>query len=188
MPPHCSTHFLPSRARDQRSGSFSQCGTGRRSAGGAGLGLQVLQQVGGINTVMYYTPAILELAGVGDKRTALLLALVPAGARSSPSLPLWPITRSVPCRSPLPFLRPCVFWLFSRSRLPPSSFPSPSLRGLFKTLLAPPPRPLHSCRLYLLECPIPITKETITHGKYRTPRSTSILIADSSFEDAWCPQ
>lgn len=47
---------------------------------GAGLGLQVLQQVGGINTVMYYTPAILELAGVSDKRTALLLALVPAGA------------------------------------------------------------------------------------------------------------
>lgn len=44
------------------------------------MGLQVLQQVSGINTVMYYTPAILEMAGVRDKRTALLLALVPAGS------------------------------------------------------------------------------------------------------------
>lgn len=44
----------------------------------------MLQQVGGINTVMYYTPAILELAGVADKRTALLLALIPAGALPLP--------------------------------------------------------------------------------------------------------
>lgn len=39
----------------------------------AGIGLQVLQQVAGINTVMYYTPAILELAGVHNKRIALLV-------------------------------------------------------------------------------------------------------------------
>ena len=45
----------------------------------AGLGLQVLQQAAGINTVMYYTPAILELAGFRDKRSALLIALLPAG-------------------------------------------------------------------------------------------------------------
>ena len=32
----------------------------------------------GINTVMYYTPAILELAGFHDKRSALLVALCPA--------------------------------------------------------------------------------------------------------------
>ena len=49
---------------------------------GAGLGLQVLQQLGGINTVMYYTPAILELAGVVDKRTALLAALAPAAVNA----------------------------------------------------------------------------------------------------------
>ena len=39
----------------------------------AGVGLQVLQQLAGINTVMYYTPVILELAGIHDKRTALLV-------------------------------------------------------------------------------------------------------------------
>ena len=50
----------------------------------AGLGLQILQQLAGINTVMYYTPAILELAGFRDKRSALLIAMLPAaGARRS---------------------------------------------------------------------------------------------------------
>ena len=44
----------------------------------AGLGLQILQQLAGINTVMYYTPAILELAGFRDKRSALLIAMLPA--------------------------------------------------------------------------------------------------------------
>ena len=39
----------------------------------AGVGLQVLQQLAGINTVMYYTPAILELAGIHDNRSALLV-------------------------------------------------------------------------------------------------------------------
>ncbi len=39
----------------------------------AGVGLQILQQLAGINTVMYYTPAILELAGIHDNRSALLV-------------------------------------------------------------------------------------------------------------------
>ena len=43
----------------------------------AGVGLQVLQQLAGINTVMYFTPAILELAGIHDKRLALLVRHVP---------------------------------------------------------------------------------------------------------------
>ena len=47
----------------------------------AGLGLQILQQLAGINTVMYYTPAILELAGFRDKRSALLIAMAPAAGR-----------------------------------------------------------------------------------------------------------
>ena len=42
-------------------------------ASAAGVGLQVLQQLAGINTVMYYTPAILELAGIHDNRLALLV-------------------------------------------------------------------------------------------------------------------
>jgi Sugar (and other) transporter len=49
----------------------------------AGLGLQVLQQLCGINTVMYFTPAILELAGFQDKRTALLMAMLPAGVNAT---------------------------------------------------------------------------------------------------------
>ena len=44
----------------------------------AGVGLQVLQQAAGINTVMYFTPVILELAGIHDKRTALLVRAHPA--------------------------------------------------------------------------------------------------------------
>ncbi|CAL5228707.1 g11888 [Coccomyxa viridis] len=47
-----------------------------------GVGLQVLQQLAGINTVMYFTPAILELAGIHDKRLALLVALAPAGVNA----------------------------------------------------------------------------------------------------------
>lgn len=52
----------------------------------AGLGLHILQQLGGINTIMYYTPAILQLAGVTDNRTALLVALVPAGVNAAGTL------------------------------------------------------------------------------------------------------
>lgn len=43
----------------------------------------MLQQLCGINTVMYFTPAILELAGFHDKQTALLLALLPAGVNAA---------------------------------------------------------------------------------------------------------
>ncbi|KAK9802634.1 hypothetical protein WJX73_008174 [Symbiochloris irregularis] len=47
-----------------------------------GVGLQVLQQAAGINTVMYFTPSILELAGFHNKRTALLVAMLPAGVNA----------------------------------------------------------------------------------------------------------
>lgn len=59
-----------------------------------GLGLQVLQQLGGINTVMYYTPAILALAGFRDKRTALLVAMLPAAVNSVGTLVgMWQIDK-----------------------------------------------------------------------------------------------
>lgn len=43
----------------------------------------MLQQLAGINTVMYYTPAILELAGFHDKRSALLIAMAPAAGAAA---------------------------------------------------------------------------------------------------------
>lgn len=45
----------------------------------AGVGLQIFQQFVGINTVMYYSPAIIQLAGFASNQTALLLSLVTAG-------------------------------------------------------------------------------------------------------------
>ncbi|KAG6550528.1 hypothetical protein Mapa_007897 [Marchantia paleacea] len=45
----------------------------------AGVGLQLFQQFVGINTVMYYAPSIVELAGYASHQTALLLSLVVAG-------------------------------------------------------------------------------------------------------------
>ncbi|XP_034697742.1 probable inositol transporter 2 [Vitis riparia] len=45
----------------------------------AGVGLQVFQQFVGINTVMYYSPTIVQFAGFASNRTALLLSLVTAG-------------------------------------------------------------------------------------------------------------
>ena len=47
-----------------------------------GIGLQVMQQLCGINTVMYYTPTILEIAGFVDKRQALFLSILPAFVNS----------------------------------------------------------------------------------------------------------
>eukprot|EP00249_Psilotum_nudum_P021521 c28139_g1_i5 orf=844-2121(+) len=44
----------------------------------AGVGLQVFQQIVGINTVMYYSPTIVELAGFASNKTALLLSLIVA--------------------------------------------------------------------------------------------------------------
>ncbi|KAJ7298537.1 hypothetical protein O6H91_Y555500 [Diphasiastrum complanatum] len=45
----------------------------------AGVGLQVFQQFVGINTVMYYSPSIVEQAGFASHQTALLLSLIVAG-------------------------------------------------------------------------------------------------------------
>ncbi|KAG0566811.1 hypothetical protein KC19_7G089300 [Ceratodon purpureus] len=46
----------------------------KRMALTAGVGIQVFQQLVGINTVMYYSPSIIELAGYASHETALLLS------------------------------------------------------------------------------------------------------------------
>jgi len=46
------------------------------------VGLQVLQQLAGINTAMYFSPTILQLAGVQGNRAALLASLLPAGVNA----------------------------------------------------------------------------------------------------------
>lgn len=43
----------------------------------AGIGIQVLQQIAGINTVMYFLPVLLQTFGISN-RAALLLSLIPA--------------------------------------------------------------------------------------------------------------
>ncbi|RDX94135.1 putative inositol transporter 2, partial [Mucuna pruriens] len=52
----------------------------------AGVGLQVFQQFVGINTVMYYSPTIVQLAGFASNRVALLLSLVTAGLNAFGSI------------------------------------------------------------------------------------------------------
>lgn len=52
----------------------------------AGVGLQVFQQFVGINTVMYYSPTIVQLAGFASNQTALLLSLITAGLNASGSI------------------------------------------------------------------------------------------------------
>ncbi|KAL1326287.1 hypothetical protein HN51_036354 [Arachis hypogaea] len=52
----------------------------------AGMGLQIFQQFVGINTVMYYCPTIVQLAGFASNRVALLLSLVTAGLNAIGSI------------------------------------------------------------------------------------------------------
>lgn len=52
----------------------------------AGMGLQIFQQFVGINTVMYYSPTIIQLAGFASNTTALLLSLVTAGLNAFGSI------------------------------------------------------------------------------------------------------
>lgn len=47
-----------------------------------GVALQALQQLCGINTVMYFTPVILQMAGYADRQQALLWACLPAGCNA----------------------------------------------------------------------------------------------------------
>lgn len=44
--------------------------------------VQILQQLCGINTVMYFTPVILQMAGFQNKQQALLLSCFPAAVNT----------------------------------------------------------------------------------------------------------
>ena len=52
----------------------------------AGMGLQIFQQFVGINTVMYYSPTIVQLAGFASNQTAMLLSLITAGLNAFGSI------------------------------------------------------------------------------------------------------
>lgn len=45
----------------------------------AGIAVQVVQQFVGINTVMYYSPTIVQFAGIASNSTALALSLITSG-------------------------------------------------------------------------------------------------------------
>lgn len=52
----------------------------------AGAGLQAFQQFTGINTVMYYSPTIVQMAGFRSNQLALLLSLAVAGTNAIGSI------------------------------------------------------------------------------------------------------
>ncbi|XP_050214176.1 inositol transporter 4-like [Mercurialis annua] len=52
----------------------------------AGIAVQVVQQFGGINTVMYYAPTIVQFAGFASKSMALSLSLVTSGLNAIGSI------------------------------------------------------------------------------------------------------
>ncbi|RAL45455.1 unnamed protein product [Cuscuta campestris] len=52
----------------------------------AGVTVQVTQQFVGINTVMYYSPTIVQLAGFASNRTALMLSLITSGLNAFGSI------------------------------------------------------------------------------------------------------
>ncbi|XP_047308767.1 inositol transporter 4-like [Impatiens glandulifera] len=52
----------------------------------AGITVQVAQQFVGINTVMYYSPTIVQFAGFASKQTALALSLVTSGLNAVGSI------------------------------------------------------------------------------------------------------
>lgn len=57
--------------------------------------MQVFQQLVGINTVMYYSPTIVEFAGFASHQTALLLSLVVAAMNAAGTIAGKPSDQSI---------------------------------------------------------------------------------------------
>ncbi|XAR49742.1 hypothetical protein NMG60_11033031 [Bertholletia excelsa] len=82
------------RAREMEIGETTIMGKVSRAFGDvvvrralyAGILVQVVQQFGGINTVMYYSPTIVQLAGFASNNTALALSLVTSGLNAVGSI------------------------------------------------------------------------------------------------------
>ena len=74
-------------ARERSSSGQSLLGVLRSPVSRAqlhvGVLLQALQQLAGINTVMYFTPVILKMAGFADTQQALLLSCAPAAVNAA---------------------------------------------------------------------------------------------------------
>ena len=81
-------------AQERSLGGAGLAGTLRKALGSvvvrrgltAGVLCQVAQQLVGINTVMYYSPTIVQLAGFASNSTALALSLVTSGLNAAGSV------------------------------------------------------------------------------------------------------
>ncbi|XAR49741.1 hypothetical protein NMG60_11033030 [Bertholletia excelsa] len=82
------------RAREREIGQTTIMGKVSKAFGNvvvrralyAGILVQVVQQFGGINTVMYYSPTIVQLAGFASNNTAMALSLVTSGLNAVGSI------------------------------------------------------------------------------------------------------
>ncbi|XP_042520107.1 inositol transporter 4-like [Macadamia integrifolia] len=78
----------------------------------AGVGLQVAQQFVGINTVMYYSPTIVQLAGFASNKTALALSLITSGLNAVGSvISIFFVDRSGRRKLLILSLLGIIFWL-----------------------------------------------------------------------------
>lgn len=79
----------------------------------AGAGLQAFQQFTGINTVMYYSPTIVQMAGFSSNQLALLLSLIVAAMNAAGTIVgIYLIDRCGRCRLALTSLLGVILSLF----------------------------------------------------------------------------
>ncbi|BHF59413.1 hypothetical protein SprV_0100237000 [Sparganum proliferum] len=142
--------LLPSNSEPEISADSKPCGSNLRRILAdpyarrrllAGCGLQLIQQLCGINTVMYYSASIISMAGIGSLQGATA-----TGADSNSSQAVWlaAIVASVNCLASC--LGLCLISRFSRRRLVLSSLAgvvlSLSLLGVTFQLIDARPLPV----------------------------------------------